>query len=234
MKLANFLKEIKFDKDGLVRVITQDDKTNEVLMSAYMNKEALQKTLNTNRMWYWSRSKNKLWVKGEVSGNFQFVKGIYLDCDGDILLFKVKQVNGACHEGYKNCFFRELNGCIAKKAFNPKDVYSIQIMKDLFDVIKDRKLRPKEESYTSSLFKAGKGKIIKKLVEECTELVSEAKGNFKKGLVCETADLLYHMLVLLAYQNVELTDVFDELRRRRNMGKNIPTYKHLKMYKHSN
>lgn len=124
----NLLKEVAFDLRGLVPVIIQDIETDEVLMLAWMNKEALEKTINIGKTHFWSRSRQKLWLKGEISGHYQLVKEIYLDCDGDTLLIKVKQIKAACHLGYKSCFFRKLNKkrewkIVKKKAFEPKEVY---------------------------------------------------------------------------------------------------------------
>lgn len=205
--------------NNLIPAITQDSKTKEVLMLAYMNKEALKKTLKTGRMWYYSRSKNKLWMKGEESGNIQKVKDIFIDCDNDTLVFLVDQRNGSCHKGYKSCFFRKLgnNGIeiSQEKMFDPKEVYDIQILNELFQVIKDRKKNPKKESYTSKLFTQGEEKISRKFLEECQELTSSKKKRGKDGTVWEAADVLYFLLVFLVYNNVELSDVCEELRGRR-------------------
>jgi len=124
----NFLKEVVFDSRGLVPVIIQDIKTGEVLMLAWMNKEALKKTINTGKTHFWSRSRKKLWFKGEISGHYQLVKEIYLDCDGDTLLIKAKQIKAACHLGYKSCFFRKLSKkgqweIVKEKIFEPKEAY---------------------------------------------------------------------------------------------------------------
>lgn len=219
MNFTKIINKVKWNEKGLVGAIVQDYKTKEILMFGRMNKETLKRTLKTGKMNFWKESKKRLWLKGEESGNFQFVKEVYLDCDGDTLLFKVKQVRGACHEGYKSCFFRKLNdGKIIisnERVFNPEEVYGVQIFNEVFSVIKDRLKNPKSNSYTSSLFKSGKEKIFKKLTEECTELILSTQDNSNDGIVWETADLLFHVMVLLAFQNVEFKEVYDELKKRR-------------------
>jgi len=149
--MENILKELKFDDRGLIPVITQDYKTNEVLMMAYMNEEALKKSLETGKVHYFSRSRNKLWLKGETSGHFQLIKSISIDCDADTLLIKVEQVEAACHTGHYSCFYREISGNELKetsdKVFDEQKVYEAEnakILQEIYDVIVDRTIHPKE------------------------------------------------------------------------------------------
>jgi len=195
-------------KNGIVPVIVQDTK-GEVLTLAYMNKEALMKTLETGYAHYYSRSQKRIRMKGEVSGNVQRVKEIRIDCDNDALLLIVEQVGVACHTGNYSCFYRKLGE--PEKVVGGID-YSLTVLRELEEVIKQRKENPKEGSYTSKLFKEGKEKIYKKFGEEAIEvLVAEGR----ERIIYETADLLYHLLVLLAYNEISLGEVMEELRRRR-------------------
>jgi len=219
MAIIGILNKMKWNEKGLVETIVQDSKTKDILMLAYSNKESLEKTLKTGIAWYYSRSRKKIWMKGEESGNIQKIKDLFIDCNEDTLLFLVNQNNGSCHKGYKSCFFRkiEVDGIKLsnEKVFDPKEIYGVQIINELFQVIKDRKRNPKEESYTSKLFSKGKEKISEKFLEECNELVNTKKTEGKDSFVWESADVLYHLLVFLVYNNVELSDVFNELRGRR-------------------
>ncbi|MFP4646468.1 MAG: bifunctional phosphoribosyl-AMP cyclohydrolase/phosphoribosyl-ATP diphosphatase HisIE [Candidatus Bipolaricaulota bacterium] len=182
----------------------------EVVTLAYMNREALRQTLARGCAHYYSRSKGRIRMKGEVSGNVQRVEEIRLDCDGDALLMKVEQRGSACHTGHQTCFYRKLGE--ASSEGKPID-YSLNVLKELEAVIRDRKARPRENSYTSSLFQAGLPEIQKKLGEEAVELLL-AQG--ESEVVHEAADFLYHFLVLLGAQSLELSEVMAELRRRRD------------------
>ena len=197
------------NSDGMVPVITQDYKTGEVLMLAYMTKEAFQKTLETGKMTYYSRSRNELWCKGETSGHFQYVKHLMIDCDSDTILAKVKQVGAACHTGNRTCFFTDL-AKYEYDAVNPLNVFN-----DVFNVIMDRKLHPKEGSYTNYLFDKGIDKILKKCGEEATEIVIAAKNPDSEELKYEIADFMYHMMVLMAECGLDWEDVTKELAHRR-------------------
>lgn len=199
-------------------VIVQDEKTGTVLMLAYMNKESLQKTVVTGVTWFYSRSRNRLWQKGETSGHVQKVKEIYYDCDGDTLLIKAEQTGAACHEGTFSCFSRKLGETEQQdeKVFDAEKVYgSSSILHELYGVIVDRKTKPKEGSYTNYLFDKGQDKILKKVGEECTETVIGSKNNNTAEILYEMADLWYHCLVLLAYHNISPNDLFAELQKRR-------------------
>ena len=200
--------EFKLNSDGLIPVVVQDYKTDEVLMVAYMNEEAFQATLHTGKMTYWSRSRQELWLKGATSGHFQYVKSLTLDCDNDTILAKVAQTGAACHTGNKTCFFQPL----MKKEYN--DANPLRVFQDVYDVIMDRKLHPKEGSYTNYLFDKGIDKILKKVGEECTEIVIAAKNPDKEELKYEISDFLYHVMVLMAEKGVTWEEITRELARR--------------------
>ena len=197
--------DIKFDERGLICAIAQDAESGDVLMQAYMNEEALQKTLETGYAHYWSRSRKCLWKKGETSGHVQKVKGITFDCDKDCVLLQIEQVGAACHTGSRSCFFN------VKKA---EEGAGVRFLSELARVIDDRKKHPEEGSYTSYLFEKGIDKIAKKMGEEAVETVIASKNDKKEELVGEAADLLYHLLVLLREKEVTLFDVCSELKAR--------------------
>ena len=180
----------------MVPVVVQDYRTNEVLMVAYMNREAYETTLKTGKMTYFSRSRQALWLKGETSGHFQYVKSLTADCDMDTILAKVSQTGNACHTGSYSCFFHE----IAKKDY--KEENPLTIFQSVLDVIKDRKVHPKEGSYTNYLFDKGIDKILKKLGEEATEIVIAAKNPNPNEIKYEISDFLYHMMVLMVEKGV--------------------------------
>jgi phosphoribosyl-ATP pyrophosphohydrolase/phosphoribosyl-AMP cyclohydrolase len=193
---------IKFDDRGLVPAIIQDYESGLVLMMAYMNREALQNTLDSGKTWFYSRSRQSLWMKGESSGHVQEVQDIRYDCDEDTLLIKVKQTGAACHTGHYSCFYRNRRGeQVEPEIFNPDQVYGGQtgpgIMYELYDIITDRQAKMPEGSYTSYLFAKGLDKILKKVGEENAEVIIAAKNRSRSELTYETADLLYHLMVLL-------------------------------------
>lgn len=200
--------EFKTNNEGLIPVIVQDYKTDEVLMLAYMNEEAFDKTLAEGKMTYFSRSRNELWTKGLTSGHFQYMKSLTIDCDKDTILAKVSQVGAACHTGARSCFFNEL----AKKDY--KESNPLKVFQDVFDVILDRKENPKEGSYTNYLFDKGVDKILKKVGEECTEIVIAAKNPNSEEIKYEIADFLYHVMVLMADKGVTWEDITQELAHR--------------------
>jgi len=201
------IKDIKFDASGLVPAIAQDADTLEVLTLAYMNKEALEKTLSTGKVHYFSRSRNKLWLKGETSGNFQEVKSVYYDCDGDAILVLVHPLGPACHTGERTCFYRALS----EKTVKPSGG---RVIKDVFEVIKSRKSASADKSYVASLYAKGLPKILEKVREESGELVEAAEKKGKSDVVYELCDLWFHTMVLLANEGIEIEDVFSELARR--------------------
>ncbi len=201
--------EFKTDDKGLIPCITQDYRTGEVLMMAYMNEESYNKTLETGKMTYFSRSRNELWCKGDTSGHYQYVKELHLDCDSDTILAKVHQVGAACHTGEYSCFFTEL----AKRDYI--DTNPLTILKEDFEVIANRKENPKEGSYTNYLFTKGIDKILKKCGEEASEIIIAAKNPENDELIYEMADFLYHMMVLMAEKDLTWADITRELANRR-------------------
>ncbi|WP_303864994.1 bifunctional phosphoribosyl-AMP cyclohydrolase/phosphoribosyl-ATP diphosphatase HisIE [Alkalibaculum bacchi] len=200
------LSNIKYDEKGLIPAIIQDVNTNEVLMMAYMNEESLKKTMETNKTWFYSRSRQNLWNKGETSGNFQDVRSISYDCDGDTLLVKVIPEGPSCHTGNNSCFFNTI--------VEGEKTESAAILKQLYKTIEDRRSNPVEGSYTNYLFDKGIDKILKKVGEENAETIIAAKNNSKEELIYEASDLIYHLLVLLVNQRVSLEDIFGELEKR--------------------
>lgn len=200
--------ELVKNSDGLMPVVVQDYKTKEVLMVAYMNQLAFETTIKTGRMNYYSRSRKAQWVKGETSGHFQFVKSLTADCDKDTILAKVSQIGAACHTGNHSCFFQEIvkRDCI--------DTDPLKVFEDVYQVILDRKVHPKEGSYTNYLFDKGIDKILKKLGEEATEIVIAAKNPDKEEIKYEISDFLYHMMVLMAEKDVSWEEITRELARR--------------------
>ena len=200
--------EFKLNSDGLIPVVVQDYKTQEVLMVAYMNQEAYEKTLSTGRMHYYSRSRKSLWLKGETSGHFQYVKALKLDCDNDTILAFVAQVGAACHTGAKSCFFKTL----AEKEYKASN--PLKVFEDVYGIIEDRKEHPKEGSYTNYLFDKGIDKILKKLGEECTEIVIASKNPNPEEIKYEISDFLYHMMVLMVQKKISWEDITKELANR--------------------
>lgn len=200
--------EFKLNSDGLIPVIVQDYKTNEVLMMAYMNEEAFEHTVKTGRMTYYSRSRQCQWVKGETSGHYQYVKSIAVDCDKDTLLAKVDQVGAACHTGNRSCFYTSIVGA-EYDAKNP-----LQVFESVYDTIQDRKVNPKEGSYTNYLFEKGIDKILKKVGEEATEIVIAAKNPNPEEVKYEICDFLYHAMVLMVERGVTWEDITSELADR--------------------
>ena len=201
-------KEFKLNSDGLIPVIVQDYKTEQVLMLAYMNEEAFLHTLRTGKMTYFSRSRQKLWLKGETSGHYQYVKALSLDCDRDTILAKVNQIGAACHTGSRSCFFTPL----AEKEY--KETNPLKVFEEVFSVILDRKENPKEGAYTNYLFDKGLDKILKKLGEEATEIVIAAKNPDPEEIKYEISDFLYHMMVLMAQKGISWEEITEELANR--------------------
>ena len=200
--------QFKTNDQGLIPVIVQHYKTQEILMLAYMNEEAYHTTLAVGKMTYYSRSRQELWIKGLTSGHFQYVKSLTIDCDNDTILAKVAQVGAACHTGNKTCFFKPL----MKKEYD--DTNPLRVFQEVYDVILDRKEHPKEGSYTNYLFDKGIDKILKKVGEECTEIVIAAKNPDKDEMKYEISDFLYHVMVLMAERGVTWEEITRELARR--------------------
>jgi len=201
------VEKINYNEQGLVPAITQDYLDGTVLMMAWMNKESLQKTLDTGEAWYWSRSRQELWHKGATSGHLQKVKTIRYDCDSDALLLTIEQIGDiACNTGEGSCFHQIDHS----KSSPPADTLS-----ELFKLICDRKKHPVENSYTCKLYEGGDNKILKKIGEEAAEVVMACKDNKPEDIAGEVADLFYHSLVALAYHDVNLRDVYKKLEERR-------------------
>lgn len=199
--------EIKFDENGLVPAIAQDSRTGRVLMMAWMDREALEKTIETGRAHFWSRSRRSLWQKGETSGNFLNVDSVRYDCDGDTLLVMVTPEGPACHTGQTSCFYRTLGPKGAEKA-------GPWILGELFEVLKERKTASGEKSYVASLYAKGLDKILSKVEEESAELIEAAREKGPDDVVYELCDLWFHTMVLLANEGIELDRAFGELARR--------------------
>ena len=211
--------DFKKNSDGMVPVIVQDYRTQEVLMMAYMNEEAYEQTLKLGKMTYYSRSRQELWLKGLTSGHYQYVKELVADCDMDTILAKVSQVGAACHTGSRSCFFNEITKKDYEESNNP-----LQVFEEVFDVIKDRKVHPKEGSYTCYLFEKGLDKILKKVGEECSETIIAAKNGDNHETVLEISDLLYHLMVMMVNEGIPLSDVLAELDRRSEKTGNLKTF----------
>ena len=225
MTKDELMKIVKFDKDGLVPVIAQDYHSKHIRMLAYMNEEALLKTLETGDVYYYSRSRQKLWHKGEESGHFQHLKGMSVDCDGDTLLIQIEQVGGvSCHTGNVSCFYRNVDTKTDTAQNNDKEVSSTttnttpsnadsSFLSKLEKTIKDRKENPKEGSYTNYLFREGLDKILKKVGEEATETIIAAKTK-RDDVIYEVSDLIYHLTVLLSELNISWDEIKGELEKR--------------------
>lgn len=203
------METISFNKEGLIPAIIQDDQTGAVLMLAYMNEEALEKTMETKETWFFSRSRQELWNKGATSGNRQIVKRISFDCDRDAILVQVTPQGPACHTGETSCFFN-----IATEEEPAKR----EVIHDIVQEIKHRHAHPVEGSYTSYLFREGLDKVLKKIGEESSEVIIGAKNENKQELTSELADLTYHALVLMEIAGVSVMDIKRELLKRRSKG----------------
>jgi len=238
MDKSEILNQIKFNKEGLIPVIIQDEKTDQILMLAYMNRESLEKTLEEGRTCFYSRSRRELWFKGSTSGNIQSVKKIVLDCDNDTLLVLVKQKGVACHTGHYSCFFKEIKGDKIEEIKLESPIYlqkeqaekikfsqgesrggqleiDSEIIDEIYKVIKDRKLNYKNDSYICKLLANSEGLLPKKIGEEAAEVIIALKDKDKNEIIHEVADLWFHTLVALGSCNISPQDVFKELKKRR-------------------
>ncbi|MGI6192315.1 MAG: bifunctional phosphoribosyl-AMP cyclohydrolase/phosphoribosyl-ATP diphosphatase HisIE [Christensenellales bacterium] len=204
------ISNLKFDENGLIPAIVQDAATGRVLTLVYMNQESLNITLKEGRTCFFSRSRKTLWRKGETSGNVQKVVRISADCDRDALLVEVEPLGPACHTGEESCFFRRVSG--DGERFD---------LETLAQLIQNRKEQPKEGSYTSYLFEKGREKILKKVGEECSEVIIAAMKDAKEETVYELADLCYHALVLMAEMGIPLSEVTKELASRHVVDKKV-------------
>lgn len=202
------IESIKFDKNGLVPAIAVNAYTNEVLMQAFMNKTSLKLTIDTREAYYFSRSRNKLWHKGETSGHIQKVVSISSDCDNDSILLRVIQIGAACHTGNYTCFFNN------KQDFC--DVPNFNVLQREINIIKERKSNPTDGSYTNYLLNSGKEKICKKVGEEAAECVIAAMKGDNRELACEISDLLYHIMVLMECENLSMSDILKVMKQRQD------------------
>lgn len=200
--------KLKFNSHGLIPAIIQDVESNQVLMMAFMNKESLEKTLESGQTWFWSRSRQELWHKGATSGHYQDVKEMFYDCDADCLLIKVVQTGPACHTGERTCFH---NNVVSSET----PIASSEIINEVYDIVTGRKKEMPEGSYTTYLFTKGLDKILKKVGEESAEVIIGAKNRSRDEVVYEVADLLYHLMVLLAEQEITPQEVYQELAKRK-------------------
>ncbi len=220
---------VRFDANGLIPAIAQDAADGQVLMLAYMNAEALAQTIETGLAHYYSRSRGRLWRKGEESGHVQRVQAILYDCDEDTLLLKVDQEVAACHTGHRSCFYRALPGIShvvpedAERRFAPEQVYAgLGILLDVYGAIQDRKSEAPEGSYVGSLFAKGIDQMLKKLAEESAEVLLAAKSGDRAQVAYEMADLWFHSLVVLAEEGIRPEEIAQELARR--FGRRKPEY----------
>jgi phosphoribosyl-AMP cyclohydrolase / phosphoribosyl-ATP pyrophosphohydrolase len=207
------LNAVKFDSRGLIPAIVQDAQTMQVLMLAYMNRESLSRTIESGETWFWSRSRNELWHKGETSGNTQRVVDLRLDCDGDAIAVRVEPAGPSCHTGQTSCFHNPLHQATQTNSHKRESDLG-GILSSLYEVVGDRKLNRPSGSYTSYLFDQGLDKILKKIGEEASETIIAAKNSDRGALIGESCDLIYHLLVLLSERDISLNDLRDELTRR--------------------
>ena len=199
------IEELKFDENGLIPAIVVDAITKQVLTLAYMNKESLQISMEKGLTCFWSRSRQELWLKGETSGNYQHIVSIEADCDNDALVVKVEPDGPACHTGTKSCF--------TKPVWESEELHEFSL-EGLMELLRGRKEEKKEGSYTTYLFEKGLDKILKKVGEECTEVIIAAKAEDKKETIYEIADLAYHVMVLMLQAGISLEDIHKELASR--------------------
>ncbi|MCX5736494.1 MAG: bifunctional phosphoribosyl-AMP cyclohydrolase/phosphoribosyl-ATP diphosphatase HisIE [candidate division NC10 bacterium] len=213
---------LRFDANGLIPAIAQDAENGQVLMHAYMNAEAVARTIESGLAHYYSRSRGRLWQKGEESGHVQRVRSIRYDCDEDTLLLAVEQVVAACHTGHRSCFYRELPGAdrpsgeVSEPRFDPAAVYSgLGILAEIYAVIQDRKARPPSEgSYVASLLSQGPDQALKKIAEDAAEVLLAAKEENREQFIYEMADLWFHSLIVLAQSEIRPEEIAQELGRR--------------------
>jgi phosphoribosyl-ATP pyrophosphohydrolase/phosphoribosyl-AMP cyclohydrolase len=208
---------LRYDANGLIPAIVQDDENGEILMMAYMNADSLKMTIETGKTHFWSRSRKKFWMKGESSGHVQEVREILCDCDRDTLLVKVKQIGpGACHTGHRSCFFTTMGGVeTSPAAFSANEAYKqLPVLDHLQAVIHDRRCNPKPDSYVAGLFARGRETIYKKVGEEAVETVIAAASGGRDATVRELADLMFHALVLMEHEGIALQEVYDVLSGR--------------------
>ncbi len=207
------IKNLKYNSDGLIPAIITDEADGAVLMLGYMNAESLGITLEKKKVCFFSRSRQKLWLKGETSGNFLNVVSIKTDCDADTLLITANPDGPTCHTGARSCFFEDI--------YEDKDAEQAFCLDDLMKLIEGRKTNPKEGSYTTYLFEKGIDKILKKVGEECTEVIIAGKGGDRAEAIFEIADLTYHVMVMMTEMGISIDEVRAELASRHVVDKKI-------------
>jgi phosphoribosyl-ATP pyrophosphohydrolase/phosphoribosyl-AMP cyclohydrolase len=207
-EIKDFIEKVDYKKgNGLVPAVVQDASNGRVLMQAYMNEEALRLTLASGKTHFWSRTKGRLWMKGEESGHYSLVRNAVLDCDNDAILFKVQQIGPACHTGEESCFYKPI------KPEEKREV-DAKMVERIFEVIKERIRNPTEKSYVSRLTAEGDDAVLQKIGEESVEIILAAKEDNAKEVTHEAADVLFHIMVLFAQKGYTLKSIFEELERR--------------------
>lgn len=212
--MEELINTLKFDASGLIPAVVQNIETNEVLMVSYMNADTIKQTLETGRATFWSRSRQEVWVKGDTSGNYMYVKEVRVDCDCDCLVVLVNPAGPACHTGNRSCFFRKIED--GKLVEDAKEQTKTDVFAREQAVVMDRKEHPEEGSYTNYLFDKGEDKILKKVGEEAAEVVIAGKNRDKDEISYETADLIYHLTVMLVDNGMTWEDIYKEMERRSN------------------
>ena len=207
------LDKLRFDEKGLIPTIVQDWLDSTILMVGYMNQEALTQTVQTQRVHFWSRSRQRLWKKGESSGHELVVKKLYVDCDRDALLVKAEPIGPTCHTGKRSCFFTEMQDDVSWEARETAEAWG-GIFERLYETVLSRKQHPQADSYVSKLLQGGLDRILKKVVEESGEVALAAKNEDRKEIVYEVADLWFHTLILLGHAGISTQEVYQELGRR--------------------
>ncbi len=207
-QIEDFIKKVNFEKaKGLVPVIVQDVSSDKVLMQAFMNAQALRLTLASGRVHFWSRSRGRIWLKGEKSGHHSLLQNLILDCDDDAILLKVQQIGAVCHTGQETCFYKPMVREENRKV-------DARIIERISEVIADRIRHPMEKSYVSRLSCGGENAVLQKICEETVELTLATKDNRPEEIAHEATDVLFHILVLFAQKGLDLTGIFEELERR--------------------
>jgi phosphoribosyl-ATP pyrophosphohydrolase/phosphoribosyl-AMP cyclohydrolase len=211
-----FVKKVNFGKmKGLVPVVVQDASSDKVLMQAFMNEKALRATLSSGRLHFWSRTRERIWLKGEESGHYSLLQDASLDCDYDAILFKVQQIGSICHTGKETCFHEPI---VAEK----ERAVDAKAIERIFEVVMDRIRNPTNESYVSHLASKGEDAVLQKIGEETVELILATKHDVHRELIQEATDLFFHVLILLAQKDLELEEIFSELQHRHQAKTQFP------------
>ena len=217
-EIKDFIEKVDFEKGkGLVPAVVQDASNGRMLMQAYMNEEALRLTLARGKIHFWSRSKGRLWMKGEKSGHYSLVQNAVLDCDNDAILFKVQQIGPICHTGEETCFYQPIKPEEAQRV-------DARMLERLFEVIRERIRNPTEISYVSRLTAKNEDSVLQKIGEEAVEIILAAKENKTKEITHEAADVIFHIMVLLAQKGINLRNIFKELDQRHKKKTVAPQY----------